>query len=78
MANIRVELGPALSDKIGKGEKRIEVRVADGSSIKELLNLLGLPSSEDLLIVKNGKSVDEGCELRDGDEVTLLYALTGG
>ncbi|MGQ9478907.1 MAG: MoaD/ThiS family protein [Thermoproteota archaeon] len=53
------------------------LELRDGSSVMELLKMLGISPSE-VISVRNGKIVTEREVLKDGDEVKLLSVISGG
>lgn len=75
MMSVTVALGPPLNEN---GPKSFRVELHEGSSIRGLLDALGMASSENLLIVRNGRVVDANHRLQEGDQIVLLYPLSGG
>jgi len=55
-------------------EKEIEF---EGKTVKDLLDFLGLPSSEHV-IIKNGKVVSEDEEIEEGDYIKIIDVVSGG
>lgn len=53
------------------------VRAPAGVTVFELLQQLGTSGLE-LLVAVNGESAQDGVELKDGDELTLIPAISGG
>lgn len=59
--------------------RRLDARLASGSTLADLLDRLSLPCRDDsVLLVINGRQADLGQMLQDGDEVHLIPALSGG
>jgi sulfur carrier protein ThiS len=58
----------------GKGP----VAAPAGSSVDDLLRQLELPERESLVVGVNGTKAEHGDGLTDGDEVTIVAAMTGG
>jgi sulfur carrier protein ThiS len=59
--------------------RRLDVRLAPGSTLADLLDRLALPRRDDsVLLVINGRQADAEQVLHDSDEVHLIPALSGG
>lgn len=59
-----------------RGEGPVEV--AGSSTVADLLVQLELPERETLVVGVNGTKAEHGDVLADGDEVTIVAAMTGG
>lgn len=59
-----------------RGEGPVEV--PGSSTIEDLLVQLDLPERESLVVGVNGTKAEYGDVLADGDEVTIVAAMTGG
>jgi crotonobetainyl-CoA:carnitine CoA-transferase CaiB-like acyl-CoA transferase len=59
------------------GAKRRDIAGA-GSTAREVVASLGIPTAETAAYIVNGEQVDEDVVLRDGDTLELLPAMTGG
>lgn len=58
---------------------RLEVDLAPGSTMESLLHQLQIQLSPDhMLLARNGRVVDLGQTLQDGDQVNLMPAMSGG
>ena len=58
---------------------RLEVDLAPGSTMESLLHQLQIKLSPDhMLLARNGRVVDLGQTLQDGDQVNLMPAMSGG
>jgi molybdopterin converting factor small subunit len=58
---------------------RVQLDLPDGSSVGTLLETLEIRlRGENLLLVVNGRIVEPEHSLRDGDEVRLIPAMSGG
>jgi len=58
---------------------RLEVDLAPGSTMESLLLQLQIQLSPDhMLLARNGRVVDLGQTLQDGDQVNLMPAMSGG
>lgn len=54
------------------------VQLEDGSSLKNLMEFLGVPEHQVMLVLKNGRKAAEGELLADEDAVTLYPVVGGG
>ena len=59
-------------------EKGIEVKVDQGSTVKNLIQTLQLPENEARVILINGKSKNLTDVIADGDQVNLFTPIGGG
>jgi sulfur carrier protein ThiS len=78
--NVTVHLHTILQRESSQGMvDRLEVGLASGSTIADLLlNLeIDLPA-EALLLVVNGRMAEASQTLKEGDQVNLMPALSGG
>jgi len=50
----------------------------DGTTVQEMLSSLSLPKELPVIVIVNGRRVEAGCVLKDGDEVNLLRPSGGG
>ena len=58
---------------------QIEVELPEGSRLDDLLQHLEMElDPEALLLAVNGRMADTNKELKDGDEVNLMPAISGG
>lgn len=58
-----------------------EWNLSPGTTVAQLLDLLGLPEKirkTPITMLVNAKFVDGSRELKDGDELTLLFPVGGG
>jgi sulfur carrier protein ThiS len=59
--------------------RELDIEIPDGSSVGDLLRALEIELSPDaLLLVVNGRLVEEQNILQPGDRVNLMPALSGG
>ena len=80
MATARVKLFATLRDYrpgLSLGEA-FPVVVADGATVQQLLEALGVPASEVKLIFVNGLVRDTQHVLADGDELGIFPPVGGG
>jgi sulfur carrier protein ThiS len=59
-----------------RGEGPVELPVP--ATVDDLLVLLGVPERESLVVGVNGSKAPHSERLTDGDEVTIVAAMTGG
>lgn len=60
-------------------QQNLELSVPQGTILKDLLDQLHVPYEEDaVFLVVNGRQVDINQPLKDGDEVDLIPAISGG
>jgi sulfur carrier protein ThiS len=58
---------------------RLELNVESGSNLTDLLETLDMEMDpESILLVVNGRTADPSRKLRDGDQVNLMPAISGG
>ena len=60
-----------------KGEEFF-AEIKEGSSVKDLMQFLGLPDHQVMLILKNERKAKEDDPLADGDAVFFLPLVGGG
>ena len=60
-----------------KGEEFF-VEIKEGSSVKDLMQFLGLPDHRVMVILKNDRKANEADPLADGDAVSFLPLVGGG
>ena len=58
--------------------RKVEVDLAAGTTLGDLLARLEIPEHEGILLVVNGRTADPGQGLREGDAVNLIPAVSGG
>ena len=82
MSNYRVivHLHTILQRQTPEGlQRRLELDLSPETSLADLLDRLEIElSPEAMLLVVNGRIVDLAYELKDGDVVNLMPALSGG
>jgi len=62
----------------GTKEKKFPMTLAEGTTIQNLLNKLGLPEEITKVIVVNGLSANTERKLQEGDVVAIFPPLAGG
>ena len=77
---VDVRLHTTLRRKTAEGViDRLSVELAEGETVADLLQSLEIQMDPDaLLLVANGRIVKTDQELRDGDQVRLIPAMSGG
>jgi sulfur carrier protein ThiS len=60
------------------GQDRVQLSVAEGSSIQDLLKLIEVKDSNVVLIAVNGNQVDESYILLEQDKIEIFYPVEGG
>lgn len=67
----------AIKISIVKGDNHSAVKVDLGSTISDVLDILGI-NRETVLVKLNGEVVVEEERLKDGDVVEVIAAISGG
>ena len=77
---IEVQLHTTLQKQTSEGMQRcIDLEMPEGSTIRDIMERLALElAPEHLLLVVEGKVVEEGYVLREGEKVSLIPAMSGG
>ena len=80
MMTITVHLHTTLQRRTARGPvRRLDLALPPGSTLAELLSQLDVRSDDEtVLFVVNGRQAGPGYVLRDGDEVNLIPAISGG
>lgn len=60
---------------IGEGQA---LRCDDGSTVKDILNLIGIPETEAKIILVNGRAKEIDDEIHGGDRLAIFPAVAGG
>ena len=78
--NIEVQLYFDLAQYLPAGakEKKFPMTLAEGTTVQNLLNKLGLPEEITKVIVVNGLSANNERKLQEGDVVAIFPPLAGG
>lgn len=61
-----------------KGEPGVQVDVAEGSSIQDLIEKLGIPPSDPKIVLVNGLHAPKEQLLQEGDRVSIFPPIAGG
>ncbi len=75
---IHVSLFANLRDYSQGGKGSFELTLADGASIEDLLNTIGVPTLVEAVILVNGRRANLDTVLNAGDSVTLFPPMEGG
>ncbi len=77
---IEVNLHTTLQRQTPLGVQRcVDLELPAGSTLADILERLAIPlDPENLLLVVNGKLVEETYPLAEGDRVSLIPAMSGG
>jgi sulfur carrier protein ThiS len=77
---IEVQLHTTLQKQTTEGLQRcIDLELPEGSTIRDVMQALELElAPEHLLLVVEGKVVEEGYVLSEGERVSLIPAMSGG
>ena len=78
--HITVHLHTTLQRKTRDGMlRRLELTLPAASTLGDVLRILEItPQGDAVLLVVNGRQVEAGHALADGDEIHLIPALSGG
>jgi len=77
--NVRVTLFGTLRGFAPDGAGgAMDLRLPPGATIAQLREAVGLPATTEITVGVNGAQTDETASLRDGDQVMLFNALSGG
>ena len=77
---IEVQFHTTLQKQTSEGLQRcIDLELTEGSTIRDVLQALELDlATEHLLLVVEGKVVEEDYVVREGERVSLIPAMSGG
>lgn len=62
----------------GAVNRRAVIEVKDGSSIRDVLNQLGVPAELPNILLVNGRQAPENTVLKDGETLSVFPPLAGG
>ena len=69
------DLGQYLDIELGEG---FDLKVEDGSTIRSVIALLGIPIDDTKIILVNGRSKEFDDILCDGDRLAIFPPVAGG
>ncbi|HSG42471.1 MAG TPA: MoaD/ThiS family protein [Anaerolineales bacterium] len=77
---IRVKMIANYRDALPPGHKHgvIEMDVAKGATVYDVISRFDIPLNDESVIVLNGLTVDMSTPLQEGDMVTAFSAIAGG
>ena len=73
---IRVKLYGAYRQQLGQRE--MEIELADGATVRSLIENLGIADTVDLWVLLNDVPVERDRRLSAGDTVSLFQPIAGG
>lgn len=77
--SVRLQLFADLRRFLAKGVAGpLEVPLEPGATVRQLLEVAGIPLNEEITIGLNGEQGDLDSVLRNGDEVVLFSPMEGG
>ena len=75
---LQVELQVYLKEYSPSGDAKFDFEMADGSSVTQLVDALGVPDDLATIIIVSGENTDQSHKLKDGDHVILIPPIAGG
>ena len=77
---IRVKMIANYRDALPPGHKHgvIEMDVAEGATVYDVISRFDIPLNDESVIVLNGLTVELSAPLQEGDMVTAFSAIAGG
>jgi sulfur carrier protein ThiS len=75
---VTVRLHGEVSKYLQNGKDTTEIETADGTTVQAILEELGLPSREFVLLAVNGSAVSPDTPLRPGDILECVAPMSGG
>lgn len=75
---LNVELQVYLQKYSPSGNTKFNFELADGSSVMQLVDALGVPDELATIIIVSGENTDQSHKLKDGDHVIIIPPLAGG
>lgn len=60
------------------GNGPVELEIPGEATLGDLIRSLGIPASQPLIALVDGRTADSSCSLREGQLVTLFPPLDGG
>ena len=78
--NARVKLYGTLRDRFPDYQhfQGIEVKIPDGTTVKDLLALLEISESQGAVVITEGRVLKEHDKIQCGVTVNILQAISGG
>ena len=75
---VTVRLFATLKELLPEGQKKMEVEIEDGTTVRELAQEVDIADDAELIIKINGRRGSEDTILKDGDRVGLFPPVGGG
>ncbi|MGE5850970.1 MAG: MoaD/ThiS family protein [Candidatus Methylomirabilota bacterium] len=77
---IEIALFATLSKYLPPGaqNRRAVIEVKDGSTVRDVLNQLGVPAELPNILLVNGRQAPENTVLKDGETLSVFPPLAGG
>jgi molybdopterin converting factor small subunit len=75
---IRVQTFANLRDYAPTNSGKLELALADGATVADVLTALRIPAAVEAVMLVNGRRADTGTRLSSDDEVTLFPPMEGG
>jgi molybdopterin converting factor small subunit len=75
---IRVQTFAHLREYAPANGGKLELALADGATVADVLAALGIPAAVEAVMLVNGRRADTGTRLSSDDEVTLFPPMEGG
>jgi molybdopterin converting factor small subunit len=75
---IRVQTFANLREYAPAGGGKLELTLADGATVADVLTALRIPAAVEAVMLVNGRRADTGTRLSRDDEVTLFPPMEGG
>lgn len=75
---VKVELKGQLYWYDKENRKEIEIEANEIKTPMDVLKLLGIPPSEVQMVLVNNRKIDVNEEIKDGDVITFIPAISGG
>jgi molybdopterin converting factor small subunit len=75
---LNVELQVYLKEYSPSGDTKFDFEMADGSTVTQLVDALGVPDELANIVIVSGENTDQAHKLKDGDHVILIPPLAGG
>jgi molybdopterin converting factor small subunit len=77
---IEIALFATLSKYLPPGaqNRRAVIEVKDGSTVRDILNQLGVPGELPNILLVNGRQAPESTVLKDGETLSVFPPLAGG
>lgn len=72
---VKVELGGMYREKLGRLH---ELEMEPGSTVEDVLNMLGITERVQIILIRNGKHAKLDEEISDGDELVIFPPVGGG